>query len=115
MKAGLRRYNEMITEQVLLLIKSNGNSKEVEEATALELPMLQKEIWYSFYHCFYRYVNCPLGTVMGMIRSFANLGAEGGGNAAELAVGISKPYIIRHWVWYFYNCIDSLQHAYYQN
>jgi Biopolymer transport proteins len=31
-----------------------------------------------------------LGTVMGMIRSFSALGAEGGGNAGALAVGISE-------------------------
>lgn len=32
-----------------------------------------------------------LGTVLGMIRSFASLGEEGaGGNASELAVGISE-------------------------
>ncbi|MEO7524054.1 MAG: MotA/TolQ/ExbB proton channel family protein, partial [Ferruginibacter sp.] len=45
MKAGLRKYKEMITngeyntEQKLLAIQ-----KEVEEATALELPMLQKNL-----------------------------------------------------------------------
>jgi biopolymer transport protein ExbB len=45
MKAGLRRYKEMIneagldTEQKVLSIQ-----KEVEEATALELPMLQKNL-----------------------------------------------------------------------
>lgn len=48
MKAGLRKYKEMIsvgeldTDQKLLAIQ-----KEVEEATALELPMLEK-ILYSF-------------------------------------------------------------------
>ena len=45
MKAGLRRYKEMIgntelnTEQKVMAIQ-----KEVEEATALELPMLQKNL-----------------------------------------------------------------------
>jgi biopolymer transport protein ExbB len=45
MKAGLRRYKEMIgntelnTDQKVLAIQ-----KEVEEATALELPMLQKNL-----------------------------------------------------------------------
>jgi len=47
MKAGLRKYKEMInageldTEQKVLAIQ-----KEVEEATSLELPML-KRTWYS--------------------------------------------------------------------
>src|SRR5678815_5487108 len=31
-----------------------------------------------------------LGTVIGMIRSFSALGAEGGGNAGALAIGISE-------------------------
>jgi hypothetical protein len=53
MKAGLRKYKEMIgntelaTEQKVLNIQ-----KEVEEATALELPMLEKKPCVSFYTCF---------------------------------------------------------------
>lgn len=48
MKAGLHKYKEMInngelsTDQKIMAIQ-----KEVEEATALELPMLEK-IWYSY-------------------------------------------------------------------
>ena len=91
MKAGLRRYKEMIgeagldTEQKVLAIQ-----KEVEEATALELPMLQKNLVFLS-----TIVSCGtlialLGTVIGMIRSFSALGEEGGGNAGALAVGISE-------------------------
>jgi biopolymer transport protein ExbB len=92
MKAGLRRYKEMIsetgmdTEQKVLAIQ-----KEVEEATALELPMLQKNLVFLS-----TIVSCGtlialLGTVIGMIKSFSALGQEGGaGAASELAVGISE-------------------------
>jgi biopolymer transport protein ExbB len=92
MKAGLRRYKEMInesgldTEQKVLSIQ-----KEVEEATALELPMLQKNLVFLS-----TIVSCGtlialLGTVIGMIKSFSALGEEGGaGAAADLAVGISE-------------------------
>lgn len=92
MKAGLRRYKEMIseggisTEQKVLAIQ-----KEVEEATALELPMLQKNLVFLSTITSVGTLIALLGTVMGMIRSFAALGEEGGGGAAgDLAVGISE-------------------------
>ncbi len=91
MKAGLRRYKEMITDQHLNTEqKVLAIQKEVEEATALELPMLQKNLVFLSTIVSTGTLIALLGTVMGMIRSFANLGAEGGGNAAELAVGISE-------------------------
>ena len=92
MKAGLRRYKEMInetgldTDQKVLAIQ-----KEVEEATALELPMLQKNLVFLSTIVSLGTLVALLGTVLGMIRSFAALGAEGGaGAAANLAVGISE-------------------------
>jgi biopolymer transport protein ExbB len=91
MKAGLRRYKEMInegglsTDQKVIAIQ-----KEVEEATALELPMLQKNLVFLS-----TIVSCGtlialLGTVIGMIRSFSALGEEGGGASGDLAKGISE-------------------------
>lgn len=92
MKAGLRRYKEMInvteldTDQKVLAIQ-----KEVEEATALELPMLQKNLVFLSTIVSLGTLVALLGTVLGMIRSFAALGAEGGaGAASNLAVGISE-------------------------
>src|SRR6187549_277423 len=92
MKAGLRRYKEMIneggmnTEQKVLAIQ-----KEVEEATALELPMLQKNLVFLSTITSVGTLIALLGTVIGMIRSFSALGEEGGaGAAASLAVGISE-------------------------
>lgn len=92
MKAGLRRYKEMInegglsTEQKVMAIQ-----KEVEEATALELPMLQKNLVFLSTITSVGTLIALLGTVMGMIRSFAALGEDGGGGAAaDLAVGISE-------------------------
>lgn len=91
MKAGLRRYKEMInetgldTEQKVLSIQ-----KEVEEATALELPMLQKNLVFLSTITSVGTLVALLGTVIGMIRSFSSLGESGGGNAADLAVGISE-------------------------
>jgi biopolymer transport protein ExbB len=92
MKAGLRKYKEMIsdgeltTEQKVLAIQ-----KEVEEATALELPMLEKNLVFLSTIASVATLLGLLGTVMGMIRSFSNLGESGGGEAArQLSQGISE-------------------------
>lgn len=92
MKAGLRKYKEMIsnteldTEQKVLSIQ-----KEVEEATALELPMLEKNLVFLSTIASVATLLGLLGTVLGMITSFSALGEEGGGAAAaELSRGISE-------------------------
>src|SRR6185436_17347564 len=92
MKAGLRKYKEMIsnteldTEQKVLAIQ-----KEVEEATALELPMLEKNLVFLSTIASVATLMGLLGTVIGMIRSFASLGESGGGEAAQkLSQGISE-------------------------
>ncbi|HSR39687.1 MAG TPA: MotA/TolQ/ExbB proton channel family protein [Phnomibacter sp.] len=92
MKAGLRKYKEMTTvteldtEQKVLAIQ-----KEVEEATALELPMLEKNLVFLSTIVSLATLVALLGTVMGMIKSFAALGEEGGAAAATaLAIGISE-------------------------
>src|ERR1700733_10789941 len=92
MKSGLRKYKEMInvgewdTDQKVLAIQ-----KEVEEATALELPMLEKNLVFLSTIASVATLMGLLGTVMGMIRSFGALGDAGGGEAAQrLSQGISE-------------------------
>ncbi|MBG9377428.1 MotA/TolQ/ExbB proton channel family protein [Panacibacter sp. DH6] len=92
MKAGLRKYKEMIsnteldTEQKVLNIQ-----KEVEEATALELPMLEKNLVFLSTLASVATLLGLLGTVVGMIKSFSALGDSGGGEAAQkLSEGISE-------------------------
>jgi biopolymer transport protein ExbB len=92
MKAGLRKYKEMIgnteldTEQKVLNIQ-----KEVEEATALELPMLEKNLVFLSTMASVATLIGLLGTVMGMIRSFSALGEAGGAEASSaLSEGISE-------------------------
>ena len=93
MKAGLHRYKEMIsnnqltTDQKVLAI-----SKEVEEATSLELPMLEKNLVFLSTIASIATLLGLLGTVLGMIRSFSALGEDSGGGAAasKLSVGISE-------------------------
>jgi len=91
MKAGLRRYKEMITDNELTTDqKVLAIQKEVEEATALELPMLEKNLVFLSTITSVATLIALLGTVMGMIKSFASLGEGGAGAASELAVGISE-------------------------
>ncbi len=93
MKAGLHRYKEMInntelnTDQKVMAIQ-----KEVEEATALELPMLEKNLVFLSTIASIATLMGLLGTVLGMIRSFSALGEDSGGGAAasKLSVGISE-------------------------
>jgi biopolymer transport protein ExbB len=92
MKAGLRKYKEMIvnteldTDQKVLNIQ-----KEVEEATALELPMLEKNLVFLSTIASVATLLGLLGTVVGMIKSFSALGESGGGEAAQkLSQGISE-------------------------
>ena len=93
MKAGLHRYRAMIsnteltTDQKVMAIQ-----KEVEEATSLELPMLEKNLVFLSTIASIATLMGLLGTVLGMIRSFSALGEDSGGGAAasKLSVGISE-------------------------
>ena len=93
MKAGLHRYKDMInnnelnTEQKVMAIQ-----KEVEEATSLELPMLEKNLVFLSTIATIATLLGLFGTVLGMIRAFATLGSDSGGasSAAALSVGISE-------------------------
>jgi biopolymer transport protein ExbB len=93
MKAGLHRYKEMIsntelsTDQKVIAIQ-----KEVEEATSLELPMLEKNLVFLSTIATLATLIGLLGTVIGMIRAFGALGEDSGGtaSAAALSVGISE-------------------------
>jgi biopolymer transport protein ExbB len=94
MKAGLHRYKDMIgnnelsTDQKVMAIQ-----KEVEEATSLELPMLEKNLVFLSTISSVATLLGLLGTVMGMIKSFSALGESAGGGAGAanaLSQGISE-------------------------
>jgi biopolymer transport protein ExbB len=92
MKAGLRKYKEMITNTELTTDQKVLNiQKEVEEATALELPMLEKNLVFLSTIASVATLMGLLGTVIGMIRSFASLAETGGADASShLSQGISE-------------------------
>jgi len=92
MRAGLRKYKEMISNTELDTDQKIVNiQKEVEEATALELPMLEKNLVFLSTLASVATLIGLLGTVIGMIKSFSALGEAGGGEAAQkLSQGISE-------------------------
>ena len=67
--------------------------KELEEATALELPMMQQNLPIIATITTLGTLFGLLGTVIGMIRSFAALSAGGGTDSVALSTGISEALI----------------------
>jgi biopolymer transport protein ExbB len=90
----LKKYAEMeqdehlTKEQKLLSIQ-----QELEEATALELPMMQQNLPIVATIVTLGVLTGLLGTVLGMIRSFAALAAGGGGDSIALSTGISEALV----------------------
>jgi len=93
-KAGLGKYQEMARErnlekdQKILAIQ-----KEIEESTALELPMLEKNLVILSTLASIATLVGLLGTVFGMIKAFAALAQGGAPDAVGLANGISEALI----------------------
>lgn len=93
-RSTLKKYQEMeqdnglTKEQKILAIQ-----KELEEATALELPMMQQNLPIIATITTLGTLMGLLGTVIGMIRSFAALSAGGGTDSVALSTGISEALI----------------------
>ena len=93
-KSGLKKYKEMEvetnmdTEQKCLAIQ-----KEIEEATALEMPMLEQNLTVIATLVSVGTLMGLLGTVTGMIKAFAALSSAGSPDQATLANGISEALI----------------------
>lgn len=93
-KAGLTRYRDLQNDtdlekdQKILAIQ-----KELEEATALELPMLSKNLVILSTLASVSVLVGLIGTVLGMIRAFAALATAGAPDALALATGISEALI----------------------
>lgn len=94
MRAGLVKYKEMTTNSELETEqKIAGIQKEIEEATALELPMLEKNLVFLSTIASCATLLGLFGTVLGMIRSFRAMATAGAPDAAALAAGISEALI----------------------
>lgn len=93
-RAGLQKYAEM--EKVTGMEKDEkviAIQKEVEEATTLELPMLEKNLNILATIASIATLLGLFGTVLGMIRSFAALANAGAPDSTALATGISEALI----------------------
>jgi len=94
MKAGLLRYRdlqkdkELEKDQKILSIQ-----KAFEEATALELPMLSKNMVIFSTLASVSVLIGLIGTVLGMIRAFAALAQSGAPDALALSQGISEALV----------------------
>ena len=94
MKAGLLRYRdlqkdkELEKDQKILSIQ-----KSFEEATALELPMLSRNMVIFSTLASVSVLIGLIGTVLGMIRAFAALAQSGAPDALALSQGISEALV----------------------
>ena len=94
MKAGLSRYRALQHDATLEKDqKILALQKEFEEATALELPMLSRNLVILSTIASISVLTGLLGTVFGMIRAFAALATAGAPDALALATGISEALI----------------------
>ncbi len=92
-RAGLERYQQ---------VRAEGHPKEkivaetqaaIQEANGLEVPLLERNLIALSTIASIATMVGLLGTVLGMIRSFAALGHTGAVDATKLAVGISEALI----------------------
>jgi biopolymer transport protein ExbB len=94
MKAGLVKYKELQSDTRLDKDqKLVSLQKEFEEATALELPMLSRNLVFLSTIASISVLIGLIGTVLGMIRAFAALAQAGAPDALALATGISEALI----------------------
>jgi biopolymer transport protein ExbB len=92
-RAGLERYKDMQKDDSLNKEqKLESIKKELEEATALELPMLSKNLVILSTCASIATLIGLIGTVLGMIKSFAAM-SQGSPDTAQLATGISEALI----------------------
>ena len=84
----VEKDDTLSTEQKVLAIQ-----KELEEATALEMPMMQENLPIIGTIVTLGTLTGLLGTVMGMIKSFSAMAGEGGADSSALSVGISEALV----------------------
>ena len=93
-REGLRKYQEMSAVQDLEKDqKVLAIQKEIEEATSLELPMLEKNLVILATISSVATLLGLLGTVFGMIRAFSAIATAGAPDAVALSTGISEALI----------------------
>jgi biopolymer transport protein ExbB len=93
-RAGLERYQHAIGEKLTAEKVSSETQRAIEEATMLEVPLLEQNLVMLSTIASIATMVGLLGTTIGMIRSFQAMGAAGGApDAVQLAIGISEALI----------------------
>ncbi|NUN70773.1 MAG: MotA/TolQ/ExbB proton channel family protein [Bacteroidetes bacterium] len=93
-RTGLERYQELNTKKDMNKKEKMEEVKRViEEATMLEMPILERNLISLSTIASIATMWGLLGTVLGMIRSFAALAKAGATDAAALSLGISEALI----------------------
>jgi biopolymer transport protein ExbB len=93
-KAGLHKYNELTKNTSIEVDKRiQLIQKDIEETTQLEMPMMQKNLVIIATIASIATLLGLLGTVLGMIKSFAALATAGAPDSVALANGISEALI----------------------
>ena len=93
-KAGLKKYREMESEVTLDVDqKTLAIQKDIEEATSLEMPMLEQNLTIIATLVSIGTLTGLLGTVFGMINAFAALAASGAASQTALSASISEALV----------------------
>ena len=92
-KSALVKYQEVKKEGFTSEEASETIHKEIEEATSLEMPMLEKNLTILSTLVALGTLGGLLGTVSGMIKAFGALASAGTPDQAALATGISEALI----------------------
>ncbi|MCO5946225.1 MotA/TolQ/ExbB proton channel family protein [Mucilaginibacter flavidus] len=93
-KSGLKKYKEMEADPNLTVDqKSLAIQKDIEEATALEMPMLEQNLTIIATLVSIGTLSGLLGTVFGMIKAFGELAAAGATNQTALSASISEALV----------------------
>jgi len=93
-QAGLEKYKQVLADDEMDKDeKLAAIQKELEEATTLELPMLEKNLSIIATIASIATLMGLLGTVLGMIRAFSALASAGAPDASALSTGISEALI----------------------
>ena len=93
LRAGLDRYAVVRSAPIDRQAKMQEVQKAMEEANMLEVPLLERNLIALATIASIATMVGLLGTVIGMIRSFAALGQTGSVDAVKLAIGISEALI----------------------
>jgi len=91
--AGLERYHSLTSSSMTNDDKIDEAKRAIEEANALEVPLLERNLIALSTIASISTMVGLLGTTIGMIRAFRAMGQAGAPDAIQLAIGISEALI----------------------